>query len=194
MNKDEFAYPGKPLGIAEEAINGKGTYECNGEIFSSVFGRVVREHGEISVIPKKGISNISKGQVVYGVVVDVMDSLALISIISISRGMERIVPAQDYGVLRVMNIRDGFVPSAKNEMKRGDIVKAIVDDTSTGIALNTKGFEFGVIKAYCTSCRGAMDASGRILKCEKCGRTDSKRKLSKNYSTDIAINEIKERR
>ncbi len=190
MEKDDIAYPGKHLGSAEEAAPGKGTYEKEHEVYAAAAGRVVREHGEVFVLPKKEVMQIHPGQIVYGIVADVMEQLALIEIEPLAKGRERFVPPSDYGVLRVMNIREGFVPTAKTEMKRGDVVKARVEMTKPGIFLSTKGFDFGVVRAYCTVCRHELALSGNALKCTKCGRMD-RRKLSKSYGQDVMLNEIK---
>ena len=192
MENEYIVCPGTSIGIAEEAMGGKGAYAENEEILSSLAGRVVREHGELKVLPKKDIMKIVAGQVVFGIVADVMENLALIDILSVSRGMERFVPPQDYGVLRVMNIRDGFVPSAKNEMKRGDVIKAKVGEVAIGISLTTKEFDLGVIKAYCAACRHEMDLSRNVLKCRHCGRMDAKRKLSRTYGAEVMLSEIKQ--
>ncbi len=185
-----FVSPGSHIGSAEEAAPGKGTYEKDSEVFASVAGRVVREHGEATVIPKKEVMLLQPGQVVYGIVSDVMEMLALLEIESLVRGRERFVPPSDYGVLRVMNIREGFVPSAKGEMRRGDIVKARVEDIKLGVSLSTKGFDLGVVRAYCGTCRHAMALHGNAVQCTHCGRVE-RRKLSKSYGQDIMLNEIK---
>lgn len=189
-NKGVLVYPGKHIGAPEEAAPGKGAYEKDHEVFASLSGRVVREHGEVVVLPKKDIVRVQPGQIIYGIVADVMENIALIEIEPLVRGRERFVPPSDYGVLRVMNIRDGFVPSAKTEMKRGDIVKARVEDTAKGTALSTKGFDLGVVRAYCAVCRNEMILERSFLKCTRCGRTD-RRKLSNSYGQNIMLNEIK---
>ena len=189
-DEKSFAYPGKKIGEAEEAAPGRGAYERDNEIYAAVPGRVVREHGEVSVLSKKEVVRIHPGQVVYGIVSDVMENLALIEIEPLVRGRERFCPAQDYGVLRVMNIREGFVPTAKTEMKRGDIVKARVEEVKIGIALSTKGFDLGVVKAYCGACRHEMALAGPAVKCTYCGRTE-RRKLAKSYGHEVTLNEIK---
>ncbi len=189
--KGKLAQPGEHLGAAEEAAPGKGTFERDNEVYAAVAGRVVREHGEVSVLPKKEVAQLKPGQIVYGIVMDVMENLALVEIEPLVRGLERFVPAWDYGVLRVMNIRDGFVPTAKTEMRRGDIIKARVEDLSRGISLSTKAFDLGVVRAYCAVCRHQMEMEGpAALKCPHCG-THDRRKLSKAYGQDVMLNEIK---
>lgn len=190
MEQDNFALPGKHVGAAEEAAPGKGTYEAGNEVYSALSGRIIREHGEVSVLAKKDVIRIQPGQIVYGIVADVMEQLALIEIEPLVKGRERFVPPSDYGVLRVMNIRDGFVPSAKSEMKRGDLIKARVEDTSKGVSLSTKAFDLGVVKAYCEICRHEMNLVDTVLKCGKCGNI-SKRKLSRSYGQEVMLNEIK---
>jgi exosome complex component CSL4 len=190
MGQDNFAFPGSHVGSEEEAAPGKGTYQKDSDIYSALAGRVVREHGEVSVLPKKEVIRIQPGQIVYGIVADVMEALALIEIEPLARGRERFVPPSDYGVLRVMNIREGFVPSAKDELKRGDLIKARVEDISKGISLSTKGFDFGVVRAFCSVCRHEMGQQGQGLFCPKCGSRD-RRKLSKSYGQAVMLNEIK---
>lgn len=189
MEENHLVYPGKLIGTAEEASPGKGAYEKDHEIYASLAGRVVREHGEVSVIAKKSVLTIQPGQIVYGMVADVMEQLALIEIEPRVKGRERFVPAYDYGVLRVMNIREGFVPSAKDEMRRGDIVKARVEEIKPGIALTTKGFDLGVVRAYCSVCRHEMKLQGNAVKCTNCGRVE-RRKLSRSYGQDVTLNEV----
>ncbi|MEW6529046.1 MAG: exosome complex RNA-binding protein Csl4 [Candidatus Micrarchaeota archaeon] len=190
MERSNFAIPGKHVGTIEEALPSRGTREENHEIYATLSGQIIREHGEISVISKKEILPIQPSQIVYGIVIDVMDQLALVEIEPIIRGRERFVPPSDYGVLRVMNIRDGFVPSAKNEMKRGDLIKARVEELKLGISLSTKAFDLGIVRAYCDICRNEMNLIDSILKCSKCGRV-CKRKISKSYGHEIMLNEIK---
>lgn len=185
-----FVYPGKCIGAAEEALAGNGAYEKNHEIYAFFAGRVIREHGELSVLPKKEIILLHQGQIIYGIVADVMENFALIEIEALIKGRERLCTPTDYGILRVMNIRDGFVPSAKDEVKIGDIIKARVEDIKPSISLSTKEFELGVVRAYCAECRHVMNAYASVLKCAKCGATD-KRKLSKSYGREIILNEIK---
>lgn len=190
MEKKDFAYPGMHIGSAEECIAGKGAYEKDHEIYSAIAGRIIREHGEVCVLPQKEIVKLQPGQIVYGMVADVMENLALIEIEPLVKGRERFVAAPDYGVLRVMNIRAGFVPTAKTELKRGDLVKARVEDLKQGIALSTKEFDLGVVRAYCSVCRHEMAMEGSGVKCGHCGRFE-KRKLSKSYGQDVMLNEIK---
>ncbi len=189
MNQNNFAIPGKHIGATEEAIPGKGTREENHEIYATLSGRIIREHGEISILPKKEIISIQPGQIVYGIVMNVIEQLALIEIEPLVKGRERFVPPSDYGVLRVMNIREGFVSSAKNEMKRGDLIKARVEELKLGISLSTKAFDLGIVKAYCDICRNEMILDNAILKCDKCKRT-CKRKVSKSYGHETTLNEI----
>jgi exosome complex RNA-binding protein Csl4 len=183
--------PGQKIGIAEEAAPGSGAYERNSEIFAAVAGYPVIEHGEISVVPKHEVMRIRIGQVIYGIVADSMEMLALIEIEPRVRGRERFSPAPDYGVLRVMNIREGFVPTAKTEMRKGDVVRAKVEGLQNGgIQLSTKGFDLGVVLAYCARCRHTMDITGQMLKCPKCGSSE-KRKTSSSYGKDTTLDEIK---
>lgn len=190
VDRNDIVSPGQHIGSLEEAAPGNGTYEKDNEVYSALYGRMVREHGVVSVLPKKTVVSLKPGQIIYGMVVDVLDTLALIEIEPLAKGRERFVPTQDYGVLRVMNIRRGFVPSVKQELKRGDIVRARVEEISQGIMLSIKEFDLGVVLAYCSVCRHTMNIFRNAVKCTYCGNIE-KRKLSRLYGQNVILNEIK---
>lgn len=189
MKKDNFTYPGELLCAIEESAPGKGVYEKGGEIFAVFAGRIIREHGEISVIPKKEVEHIHPEQIVYAIVASTKDTLALLEIHPLIKGRGRFSPALDYGILRVTDIAKGYVKSVKNEMKIGDIIRARVKDIREDISLSINEFNLGVVFAYCTRCRSVMDRIKDQVKCRKCGNIE-KRKLSNLYAQTQMLDEI----
>ena len=66
--------------------------------------------------------------------------------------------------------------------KIGDILETRVAEVMAyGIDLTTKDPELGVIKGYCTKCRGSLQLFGETLKCVACGNPED-RKISSNYT------------
>jgi exosome complex component CSL4 len=74
-----------------------------------------------------------------------------------------------------------FVASAKQKFKVGDIVVGLVEKVeSWGIDLNTSSPQFGVLKAFCSKCRSALQLEARQLKCTNCKNLEF-RKVSSGY-------------
>lgn len=164
--------------------SGPGTVNINDEIRSALFGAEANNGHEAKVVGQKGVRPIVPGDEVYGLITDVMESKALVSVVPISNDKgHRFAPA-DTAVLRVQDIAERYVKFVKDEVRIGDIIKARVIATMNGIDLTTKGSqEYGVIKAFCSRCRVHMTLNNNKLTCRKCGRPET-RKLSSYYLND----------
>jgi exosome complex component CSL4 len=172
-----FVLPGQLVGATEEFRPGSGTVISAGDIYSTATGNVIidRKTRIISVKPNTLTPNILKlGDIVYGEIIDVRESGATVEIAGIEGKEEREI---------VSNVRDSYVKRLADEFRPSDIIRAKVIDTER-MRLTTSGDSLGVVKAYCSNCRGELVLEGKKLKCSVCNMTET-RKISTEYGKGI---------
>jgi len=190
MEKNEkIVLPGDSIASTLEYLPSFGTYSDEDNIRSSSIGypelikteRVARVN-ILTKIPKIQ----QKGTYTYGVISNINDTKAMIDLISIDSNKFRLIAPGETAILRVENVRRGFVKSMRNEFKIGDIVKVkIINVSKTGVDLTTDEKELGVVKAYCSKCRSEMQRVDSFkVKCSNCGWVET-RKLSSKYGEEI---------
>lgn len=180
-NMEKDVAPGTFLGTEEEYIAGSGTYIEGGKVYSSAAGVVRESDKNLSVDQKAALHSVKPGTIVYGRVEDVFEPIARVSVIPVSSKGVRFAGLPDQCVIRISNVKMGYVKQIHDEFKIGDIIKAKVIDVSKGeVALGTKEDNLGVVKAFCTTCRSPLCLVGSSLVCGKCGGKEM-RKLSKEY-------------
>jgi len=187
MSERGFVMPGDLIGTSEEFTPAEGTYEEGGEIFASATGRVSVNLNSraISITSRtKTPPRLSLGDVVIGRVSDVKSSMVLVEMAHIKGKGEREFVSPGDAVIHVSNIKDSYVKDILTEFQPFDIVKAKVIDVRN-TRLSTLGEEFGVMKAFCTKCRGVLrKTENSSLKCSNCDRVET-RKISSDYGTGI---------
>jgi exosome complex component CSL4 len=87
------------------------------------------------------------------------------------------------GDIHVSNVRDSYVKRLSDELKFLDIIRAKVIDTDR-MRLTIAEDSLGVVKAYCSNCRGELTLEGKKLKCPVCNMTET-RKISTEYGKGI---------
>ena len=186
MSEKKFVLPGDEIASALEYLPSFGTYSDEDNVRSSSIGRPELIESEriarVNIATK--IPKVQQaGTYTYGVVSSVNDTKALIDLITLDSGKFKLVPPGKTAILRVENVRRGFVKSMKNEFKIGDIVKVKITSVSkTDVNLTTDEKELGVVKAYCGKCRGKMKKIDNYkVKCTNCGWIET-RKLSSEYA------------
>lgn len=184
--KKDCAVPGSAVGTEEEFVAGPGTsVAADGTISATVCGKV-------EVSPDKMVSvkarvqqpkQLRRGMVVYGRVEEIFEPVALVQIAPSAGSAERQVPPEGYSVLHAREVMNGYVENVRDEVHIGDIIKATVIDMRRDgeISLSTKPPGMGVVKAFCSRCRGplALQQEG-MLKCGRCGSVE-RRKLAPEY-------------
>jgi len=181
MTDKKILKPGDFICGAEENAGGQGTFNSNDEIYSSVFGTFENEGHEAKVKTNKTIKSAKIGDEVYGIVIDVMDSKALVAVVPLSNEKGVRFTPEGTAVIRVQDISERYVQTIKEEFRIGDIIKARVIAVGNGLDLSTKGSdEYGVIKAFCSRCRNVLVLKGSQLNCKRCERGE-RRKTSKYY-------------
>jgi len=182
---EELLYPGDFIANAEEFLPGDGTYLDNGNIYSAEVGVVQKdlEKRVVSVENRTGKLPLlqRRGLEVIGVIARASEKAAFVDLLPVEEGKRRYIPIEASTVLRVSNIRHGFVKSLKDEFKVGDIVRVrILEADPQNVIVSTDGPNLGVIKAFCEKCRFPLDKDERGLICPQCGWKDH-RHLANDY-------------
>ncbi|MCC4767820.1 RNA-binding protein [Methanosarcina sp. DH1] len=186
LEKGGFVLPGELVGTTEEFKPGEGTTVSAGDIYSTATGNVLidRKARVVSVRPRTLTPNILKvGDIVYGKITDVRESGAMVEVAGIEGKEEREIVNVRSGDIHVSNVRDSYVKRLADEFRPYDIVRARVLDTER-IRLTTAEDSLGVVKAYCSNCKGELVLEGKKLKCPVCNMTET-RKISTEYGKGI---------
>lgn len=186
LEKGAFVLPGELVGTTEEFKPGTGTTVSGGDIFSTATGNVIldRKARIVSVKPNTLTPNIAKtGDILYGKIIDVRESGASVEIGGIEGKEEREIVNSRLGDIHVSNVRDSYVKRLSDEFRPMDIIKAKVVDVER-MRLSTAEESLGVVKAYCSNCRGELVLEGKKLKCPVCNMTET-RKISTEYGKGI---------
>jgi exosome complex component CSL4 len=186
LEKGGFVLPGKLVGTTEEFKSGDGTTISAGDIYSTATGNVIidRKARVVSVRPRTLTPNILKvGDIVYGKITDVRESGAMVEVAGIEGKEEREIVNVRSGDVHVSNVRDSYVKRLSDEFRPFDIIKARVIDAER-MRLTTAEDSLGVVKAYCSNCRGELVLEGKKLKCPVCNMTET-RKISTEYGKGI---------
>ncbi len=168
-----FSYPGQVLATSEEAVPSKGTVEEDGVIYSSVVGITDLKGGAAAVSNPRTPRLLKKGDVIDGRIEDLFDQVALISFVPSEKG---VVSNADRAFLRiseVMGRAGGFVENFHEFLKIGDLVRArVIEVTPLGVYVSIAEKGFGVVKAFCGSCKGELDSQ---LHCGNCLRRERRK-------------------
>src|SRR5665647_2974403 len=181
-----FVLPGEIDGTTEEFKPGPGTVISAGDIYSTATGNVIidRKVRIVSVKPNTLTPNILKvGDIVYGKITDVRESGAMVEVAGIEGKEDREIVNSRLGDIHVSNVRDSYVKRLSDEFRPSDIIRAKVIDTER-IRLTTAEDSLGVVKAYCSNCRGELELEGKKLKCPVCNMTET-RKISTEYGKGV---------
>ncbi len=182
---DRYAKPGEELGVEEEFAPGSGTFVENGVIYACTSGKIVSDGKTLSIEGRSNLKKLNVGDQVIGRVENVKEPVALVLVLGLDEKGERFMISSDYSVLHASKIKDGFVKNIHDEIKIGDLILAKVEEERTdGLALTINAKELGVIKGFCTRCRGALELRNFNLVCEKCGHKEY-RKISSRYRGGI---------
>jgi exosome complex component CSL4 len=186
LEKGGFVLPGELVGTTEEFKSGDGTTISAGDIYSTATGNLIidRKARVVSVRPRTLTPNILKvGDIVYGKITDVRESGAMVEVAGIEGKEEREIVNVRSGDVHVSNVRDSYVKRLSDEFRPFDIIRARVIDAER-MRLTTAEDSLGVVKAYCSNCRGELVLEGKKLKCPVCNMTET-RKISTEYGKGI---------
>ncbi|HEU12655.1 MAG: exosome complex RNA-binding protein Csl4 [Thermoplasmata archaeon] len=179
---DRIAVPGEFLGTIEEYVPGHNVIEIDGKIFSSVMGKVEinEKHMMINVKPIQELPILKVGEIVYGVVQELYNEFALVTVVSIEGFEREIVGGRQDGIIHISKISEKYVDEIGKMFRIGDIVRAKVIKAKPSLQLTTAEPHLGVVKALCMKCRSPLKRENNILYCERCGRKET-RKIAVDY-------------
>ena len=168
-------FPGELIGTEEEFLPGRGVYSEKGDIYASLAGELhVDQKRRATIAPFERVPEIKVGSMIYGFVEEIFESRAFLSIVFQERNKKTrtiVVP----GIIPVSEIKTEYVRSIRDELRVGDIVKGTVARiTPFRIEVSLKGRDMGVVKAFCSRCRNALDLKGRTLECPRCGNRENR--------------------
>ncbi len=184
MTKEKIVLPGDQVSTSEELGPGDGTFEENGIIKASRFGKyyVDQKNRTATVKPLTSIPiKVKKGDTVLARVGMVRSNMIIADVIHVI-GKKRQISGDTNGTLRVAEISQSYVKDPATEFAPGDIIRAKVTQVKPSIQLHTKGREYGSIKSLCSKCRHTLHKKGSILECENC-RNKERRNISQDYGT-----------
>ncbi len=180
-----FVLPGDVVGSAEEFVPGDCTYVRGGVIYASTAGliKINPQSRSASVVPKTNApTKLCQGDIVVGEVVDLKDSLVIVSL-AFKKGFENRPISDEEATIHISNVKNSYVKDLRQMFSLRDILKAkIIDERQ--LRLSTGDEDLGVIKAYCNRCMtGLMRKDGRLV-CPSCANTET-RKLSSAYGLGV---------
>ncbi|HDD59451.1 MAG: exosome complex RNA-binding protein Csl4 [Thermoplasmata archaeon] len=186
MEKEsEIVFPGDFLATAEEFISGYGVYEEEGNLYSAIMGRVVRdtERMMVKIVPVTSTPLFLRvGQKVVGRVTDVKSSMASLEILKVV-GKEREISGERKGIVHISKISEGYVPSIRDAIRINDFVRARVLMARPAVRLTMAGPDLGVILARCPECGVVLQRKAQnMLICPSCEAT-FRRKLASDYGS-----------
>jgi exosome complex component CSL4 len=168
--------PGDFLCYSEEySANANAFEDADGKVFSSVVGCEQRDDSSRStaVLSKNAKRPLRAGDLVYGRVEDLYDTVALLRM---RPAAPSVAPHSDSAFLRISEIRRGFVESFRGNIGIGDVLVARVKEvTPLGIYLTIIEDSLGVLRAFCSNCRNEMLFTQRGFYCKACATGEERK-------------------
>lgn len=181
----ELVVPGEFLATEEEFVPGFNTFGSEeGDVFSTSIGfsEFDNQAHRVNVNSVSGLRRLKVGDIVYGVVSLVKDSVVNVDLFDVvsPKGV-RIVLDRKSAQIYVRNVSKDFIKSIRDCFKIGDIVKAKVFSVSPfGVDLRTNESDLGVVKAFSAETRLPLYLNGSKLVCLS-SKTFESRKISSEY-------------
>lgn len=165
----EKVFPGDEVSSCEEFASGANTFEDEGTVFSSVVGAVAFDKAgrQAHVNSVKGVEPLAKGHLVYARVEDLYEQVALVSFSPVKKF---VASHNNFGYLRISEIRREYVESFRNNIGIGDVLRGrVVEITPLGVYLTVSSPDLGVVRAFCRNCRSRLRFEKGSLVCGECG-------------------------
>jgi exosome complex component CSL4 len=177
----KLVLPGELVAVSEEFMAGEGTYDKDGKIYSSFVGEVDldTQHKVARVKAFNPPIQLKVGDVVYGTVRDLKETMAMITLFQ-AEGTERAISGETEASLHISKISSGYTDSIRNELRKTDIVRGVVIQVNPSLQLATDRDNLGVLRASCSRCRTPLVRKGRDLYCNSCERGE-RRKVASDF-------------
>lgn len=187
VKSGDFVIPGDILGVSEQFLPDKWTYDDEGQIKSAILGTVHinSTNKKISIVPSSGnLAILNMGDSVYGEITDIRGQRAMIDVQKM-KNTNRQLTLPYMATIHISQVKKGYLEKLSDAFRIGDIIEAkVFKIMGDNLDLNTEDEENGVVKAMCTRCRTYMITTKKKneLYCEACDRKE-KRKVSINYDS-----------
>ncbi len=179
MADSKMVVPGDFIAVSEEFAASDGTLEeKDGKIIATRVGisRLDAKGRSASVVPFSATVSLAAGDLVYGKVQDLYDSVALVQFEPVVEKKHFKAASNTYAYLRISEVQRGFVENFRDVLRIGDYVRANIKEvTKMGIYLTIAAPDLGVVKAFCSRCRNPLSFRGRILVCPSCGSKEERK-------------------
>ncbi|MFQ5405706.1 MAG: exosome complex RNA-binding protein Csl4 [Candidatus Micrarchaeia archaeon] len=179
-----IVFPGECVAVSEEFAAERGTVETkDGKILSVCVGNAVLDSNKRSAGVKcaKLAERLSAGDLVYGSVQDVYDSVSLVRFQPVEENGVFKASSRTYAYLRISEIQRGYVESFRDVLKIGDYIRARVKEiTPLGVYLTVMDVDLGVVRAHCSKCRAHLQERGRLFVCFACGFKETRKAARKS--------------
>ena len=178
----DHVLPGERLGVIEEYIPGKGTFQDEDDVIYASITGIVQIDMKERKISVEGTTHQpvypKRNDTVLGEIQHVTKKSAIINIFQIE---DTFLPVTYSGYLFIKNAAGGYIEQMRDIFAPGDIIIARVQHQADGLArLSTVGSKFGVIYANCSRCGEPLHLRGTRLECTECHNLE-RRKLSQKY-------------
>ncbi len=186
MSENKEVFPGDEVAIEEEYMASEGTFAKDGVVYAAQIGTLVLDDEEcIAKVISPNPPNVLKvGDIVYASIGDIRKTMATANVLA-KDGTCRRIGSETYGTIHVSKISPDYTDDVSKELRKGDLVRAMVTGVKPSLQLTTKDAHLGVIRSYCGKCKTELDRKGKQLYCPKCNRS-SYRKLADDYG-DVVI-------
>lgn len=187
MTDNREVFPGDEVASEEEYLASEGTFARNGVVYAAQIGTLVLDDEEcVARVISPNPPNILKpGDIVYAQVGDIRKTMATADVVA-KEGTERGIGSETYGTIHVSKISPGYTDDVSRELRRGDLIRAMVTSVKPSLQLTTKDDHLGVVRSLCGRCKTELVRKGKgQLYCEKCERS-MPRKLADDYG-DVEI-------
>ncbi|KAA0003439.1 MAG: RNA-binding protein [Thermoplasmata archaeon] len=182
IEEGSLVFPGDIIATSEELFPGYGTKDVGGNIICTMLGNffINKKRTAAEIKPLTSVPAVlNKGDTLICEVRKITDKMVLVDVLHIA-GTDREMAGDRDAAIRVSDIAAGYVVSAKDEYRIGDIIRARVMQAKPALRLTTEGPHLGAIKSFCTQCRVPLIKKNSTLECPRCGRVE-KRKIASDY-------------
>jgi exosome complex component CSL4 len=167
-----MANPGDFLAVVEEFEPGFGAVEEDGKVYASIPGQAKTENHLAYVDSMKAVRPLKKGDLVYAVVRDVYDQIALMEF----QPVKFRAASATYAYIRISHVAKGYTENFRDVFRIGDFVRARVHEVKPlGLYLTMVEPDLGVVRAFCASCREELALKSHEIRCRACGRRQGRK-------------------
>lgn len=171
MDSEDLRIPGDRIKTVEEIMGGAGTFEEEGVVYSSVFGKLVMDSEDLLVEIKSGaISNrfLMGGDMVVCRVISITGHDAELRVLR-KLGPRREMPAPLSCELRISDASNEYVHLMEDAVRVNDIIVGDVVRGYPSVLIGIISEKTGVIYAECQECGGSLERVGdNRIGCGEC--------------------------